>query len=264
MDKRTLLFVISLFATLFLVNLYFDNQYEEKMRKWQMQQQVKKQHQLHELESEIAEKTISADKLPIVSLYRNEEGTDFLIAGVRIGDTILTLSTDEAPADVIYIKTPSKKGTTPFYLDTKANKSGSPLLYQKSGAVPLEIGNAPDMGSDTLQLVFLNPKNIETPVQISLAELNDKILTLAQEKVDILKKDLNETPETFDLDRNGIFLIKSGTSYLPVAIFQGSDQKQSTSKILQTFQQKQLQMMNAQPAMIPMKTIQKRSSAISS
>lgn len=46
MDKRLLTFVVSLSLSLYIVNLYFQNQHEEKLRTWTIEQTAKKQHEI--------------------------------------------------------------------------------------------------------------------------------------------------------------------------------------------------------------------------
>ena len=82
MDKRTLIFVVSLTLALFAANIFFTYQDQEKNQQWIQQQQAKKTQQLQKLTADIKERTAKPEDLPLVELYRDKEGKEYLSSGV--------------------------------------------------------------------------------------------------------------------------------------------------------------------------------------
>lgn len=75
MDKRTILFILCLMATLFLVNLYFESQHREKLAAWNEQQKAKKAQKLkeEELAKTIPQPTAKPEAKTAVATNQNVE-----------------------------------------------------------------------------------------------------------------------------------------------------------------------------------------------
>src|ERR1700733_7952217 len=105
MDKRTLLFVLSLSFTLFLVNMFFEQRHQETAKEWHEQQKAKKIQKRQDLEKEIAERTAKLKELPpIVELYSDSQNRQSLGYGIKFQDTILTLSWEKSHPHKIYTR----------------------------------------------------------------------------------------------------------------------------------------------------------------
>ena len=94
MDKRTLLFLICVSITLFLVNLYFDRQHQNDLQVWNEQQKTLKVQKEKALEEEIQSQTANAKDLPLVDLYADSKGTTFFAKGVENEGSVLVIAGD--------------------------------------------------------------------------------------------------------------------------------------------------------------------------
>lgn len=221
MDRRSIIFALAAFAALFAVNYYFNWQYEEELRQWRTEQKVKKEKKLADLKSEIDTKTAQADQLPLAFLYSDEAAKEFLSAAVINGDALLTFSWNNNPPKRVYARSSkSQEAVKPYDLTYSAEHTGELLIYQAGEAKKMPIGDLPDIGSYDLQVVELFPGNIQMPFLIQLAKYEDGTLTLDQERINALQKelqpDLNISPKPAN---HGIVLMKEKERYVPVALY---------------------------------------------
>ena len=212
MDKRSLLFVVLLAATLFFVNMFFQWTNQDKVREWNEQQLVKKKQKEAALSATIAERTAKAEELPIIELFADKDEKIVLQAGVLDNDNIITVRGTEAPPQTIY----SKKQE--YTLEYSSENSGDPILYRKKGSKEkLRIGDLPDFGKFDLQVVLLSGQ----PPKIELGEYFDGIFSYPQYQLDRLRKEIDPnapTPSRPAVD--GIVLFKVGKEFLPIGIYQ--------------------------------------------
>ncbi len=238
MDKRTLIFVVSLSLSLFLINTFFDYQGQETRKEWVEQQGAKKRQKIKQLETLITERSAKAESLPLVRLYADNKGTDFLNTGVLVDNNILTLAwIDELPETIFA----SKNGKTEEYkLQSQANGREAPAVYSKGTATPLRLGFVPDFGQYELQAVTLFPRDKETPHLVTVAEVTDGHFTLPAEKVFELKLEVapaGEIPQEMPHE-NSIILLKSGKEYLPIGVYEEADKRLLYLKEIQGIQTK--------------------------
>lgn len=226
MDRRTILFSILVFATLFLVNMYFDSEHEKQIQQWKITQEVKKKQQIISLESEIAKNQSDAEKLPLYTAFAEEQAKTILARGVFSKDAFLTIAWSEALPETLYIR-PEGGDAAPKALKLAFNpkKIGSPAVYQENKDTPLLIGNLPELGNYKLQAVIVNDKENLGKPQISLAEYNDGQVVIAQDKLQALKEEItsDKSIKPEPLTGDAILLMKSDADYLPVAVYSRKD-----------------------------------------
>ncbi len=224
MDRRTLIFVITLSMTMFLVNAFFDHRNDEARKEWTEQQLAKKSQKQQQLEHEIITRTAKADQLPLVSLYADDNAETFLSTGIVDDNAVVTIAWEkELPAEV-WVK---KEGALEKYtLQNKVEGKELPALYRKGAASPLRIGHLPSFGTYELQIVTVAPHNENAPYKISVANFIDGHFEMPQEELDQIKADLGQehgaSPSVYD---NGIALIKIDNQWLPVALFHDYDKR---------------------------------------
>jgi len=188
MDKRTILFVISVSMAFFVVNHFFAKQNIERQEGWQKLQQERLAEQRADLLADVAKRTASAQELSVVQL--NAEPP---LWGVAKGNVVMTVVVDEVLPQVSI-------GKDRFSLVNKEVKSGEVALYAKGTLSPVQLGFLHNIGSYDLQLVVVGG---ETP-QVAFAQLLDGEVTL---------------PAVERLDFDAIALVKSGEEYLPVGVY---------------------------------------------
>lgn len=223
MEKRHFLLFLAIAASFFLVNLYVQYENREQLNQWNEIQQAKKSKKIKELEDEISKRSAKPTDLPLVEIYADSAGKQYLSMGVLDQNTVLTLSWDETPPQKIFAK-PLKSTKSPqeYYVTYTPKALGGPLLYRQGLPEPLLIGSLPDFGNYELQIVSLNPGNQAQPVFITIANYTDSHLTVPLEQVIKLKGDLNQQepliPERALND--GLILLKTANGYLPVAAYE--------------------------------------------
>lgn len=230
MDKRTLIFLIAVSLSLFLVNTFFHHQNEDNLKAWTEQQKAKKTQIIQKLESDLQTQTAKTADLPLVYVYADDQGKTLLTTGALIDKTLLAVSWNGEPPKEVYVKkintTDKPKKLTLTY--APKNGGGDPIIYQEGPKASLRIGNLPDFGHYDLQVVFVNLKGTEPPFEITLGDYQDGQFTISRDKLDKLKKEIDpEGKAPVRAAANAIVLMKSGTEYLPIGIYQ-----QSTKNIL--------------------------------
>lgn len=218
MDRRTLIFLALLFGTLFFVNLYFTREQQEQERVWQLQQKAKQELIEKEKANEIAERTASLASLPLVEIYADDAGSQFLTDGVKVDDALLTISWSEHPNLKVFARA---KGSTdplvPHFLNIvntleghKLQDVGNPLLYSTDGKGSLPVWDMPFFGDYDLQLITFYPDNPTKPVSVSLGKFSDGRFTS-------YRQDLNGNR----VPPPALVLFKSPKGYYPVGLLKG-------------------------------------------
>lgn len=212
MDKRTLIFVISLSLTLFAVNLFFEQRNVEDKRKWSEQQAAKKEVKIKELQKEVALRTASLDQLPVVAYYLTDKGGDPKGYGVLSGDGFITLSGDKSLPEMIYVATDSSNKTlSPLNRSNVGEKSGDPVVYLNQKGSKIASPSVPLFGKYDLQLVKFS--GAERP-KVVLGEYVNGQFSVPEEQL----KSLDESNTTED-QGDYIVLIQSENKYLPVGVY---------------------------------------------
>ena len=227
MDKRTLLFVLSLTLTLFAVNLYFEQRSTDAKQQWTEQQLAKKAEKLQKIETEISQGTVPANSLPVVFLYADIEGKEKLAVGVKSEHAFLTIAWDKELPKEVYVKSPdSEEKPVAVTLATSGSVLGSPVIYRETADGSLPISTLPEFGKYDLQLVVPTIEDKKLSFHVYLGNYTDGHFEIPAEKAFMLKREINkETEEVrFTEVPYAIVLIKVTDTFLPVGVYYG-DQK---------------------------------------
>lgn len=236
MDKRTILFVLSLTLTLFLVNIYFERQNQENLLEWSQQHKEQLSQQAKQLTSDIAKYTAKPSDLPEVNLYADHNGTQLLSSGIRIDRSIITFPwTVELPKKVYVKKSGSEQTLDEYTLQVPASTSDDPILYSVAEKDRLPISDLPDFGKFELQL-FQPSEQGDLKSPIVVGNYTDGHLSVPLIELKKIEGQLNETKaEALQEPGNSIALIKTTTGYLPVGVFLKSTQKIYALRDIQAF-----------------------------
>ena len=208
MDKRTLIFFLLFSLSLFGVNAFFSYYDQHKNQEWYAQQQAKKVQKLKQLEEDISVRTASPSTFPVMDLYTDEQAEHFLGRAVESDGHLLLSQNNELPKNVFARKVGSTESPLPFeavYL----SPDGLLSIYAQDPKKPLAIASLPEIGLFDLQIVFLPADK----TQVLLGEFRDSTFSIPLSKI----------PEKYNQVRpkdNGIVFLKSGTSFLPVGIYE--------------------------------------------
>ncbi len=221
MDKRTLLFMLSVAVSFFLINFFFQYQNKETLKQWNEQQGVKKLQKIRQLETEIAQRYVKPSELPLVEFFSDDAGSTFLGVGILDEGTLITIPWSENIPKKVFAR--KLNSTTPFseyFLSYSPKNEKEPLLYHEGVPKKMPIAELPDFGKYDLLLVSLFPSNKEEPFRITAADYMDGHLSIPQEQLFQLKK-TEATPELPEekIVGNGIILRKTSQAYLPVALY---------------------------------------------
>ena len=218
MDKRTIFFIFSFVAAMYLVNMFFESQRQENLHQWSQQQVAKKKEKIKELTEEAAQHTAKSTDLPIVEIYADNQAKDYLINGVRSGNAIITRLWTKNPPKKIFAKKSGSTDIQEFYLANILEEQPYVAVYQQKAQDLLKIGELPDFGKFDLQLV-----TIQKPSEVFLGVYEDGSLIILKEKISQLQREVEEqSPEPITVS-DSIALLKTNDGYLPVAIY---DQKE--------------------------------------
>lgn len=221
MDKRTLLFVISLSLTLFAVNLFFENQRTDQRKVWNEQQVAIKQEAIKKLSADVEKRTANPASLPIVELYADAAGKEKLAFAVETPQAVLAIAWDSHLPEKVYKKS-LKNGKELVVLTRATNKieKGEPVIYQKDSESALQIGNLPEFGRYEIQLVIPTMTKDGLSYDIYLGDYVDGSLTIPALKIQALKRDISdEVAGSLPIIGEGFALAKSGDQYIPVAVY---------------------------------------------
>lgn len=202
MDKRTILFVLSLTFTLFLVNMYFDSQHTDTLKSWNQQQAAKKEQKIAKLTEEVAARTATPAKLPLVDVSVDPKATSHSTVAVKAGKVLLVLGT---PSDETFPKTLYAKGIT-YTLAGNTTQNPKVLVYRAKESDLGTIGELPDFGRYELQLIHGQ--------DVFLGDYVDGHLEIPAVTLSKLK----EEPSEKHLETSFAF-VKTAQGYIPVGIY---------------------------------------------
>jgi len=231
MDKRTILFVLSLTFTLFVVNIFFEQRSADDISKRNEQLIAKKEDKLKKIKADILKRTVSASSLPVVIFYADAEAKDKLAVGVQSDKAYFVLGwTNDLPKKV-YVKSASgTKKAVAATLATPTTVFGAPVIYRETADAKLPIGSLPEFGKYDVQLVVPSEEGAMEPFAVYLGDYSDGHFEIPLEKAYVLEKEINDKKKTSLEDIHApkipfaLGLIKSGDSYLPVGVYH-ADQK---------------------------------------
>lgn len=224
MDKRTILFVISLTLTLFLVNLYFEQQHSQEIQAWKEQQGVKNAEKSVKLAEEIEKRTAHVNALPIANLYEDADGKHLLAVAVKSNGSYLALAWDVSlPKQVFANKPDATTKPIAVTLATPSEGRGLPIVYSEENKSGLRIAALPEFGKYDLQLLETSRQDGEVAPRVYLGTYTDGKFEIAAEKLFALQKDTQAEPDERKVAApsipQAIALIKVGDEYLPTAIY---------------------------------------------
>lgn len=196
MDKRSLLFVIALSTAFFGVHTWFDSRKDEAKRSSLVREQEETARRQKELEIEVTSRTASLEEIPIVSIYADDEGKEKIATAISLGDIFLTLAWGKQIPTTAYIFANNR--LLPVELATKPTETQEPIFYKRMGAKTAQIPAIPQDCPSDLQLV-----TIGSETRIVLGEQRGTSFSL---------------PFHF-LEENAIALMKDGTQFLPVGVY---------------------------------------------
>lgn len=200
MDRRNLLFIVSLSLTLFVVNFFFTYQQQERHKTWKAQQANESERKQKALANDVAGRTAQLKDLPLVQIFADKEAKQPLTTGVKSGNGLLVLNPGSLPQEAFIQEAGSQ---TPVHLIHSSKEAETPALYGIKESVTLKSFDLPPKSQLELQLV--DPQNL----RVILAEWSDQQVTLPGQ-------DLQSSPL---LEKPVFALAKSPEGYLPAGIY---------------------------------------------
>lgn len=213
MDKRTFFFVVALSLSLFVLNIFFQQQNEKQRQEWVVQQKHKQEQKNQKLEEELAQRTASPSSLPLVKVYADPELQHFLIDAVLLKDQLVTFAWQGELPKRVYAGQPSKA----FELANRSNEAHTLVIYQATPSSRLPVSPLSPTGRYDLQLVYFNTSE-QHPVDIQLGEYQDGkfLFPLAQIKEQVLTAEQKTMP--------ALALLKTQEGYIPTGIYWSEQQ----------------------------------------
>jgi YidC/Oxa1 family membrane protein insertase len=220
MDKRTIFALIALTVVLIGVNRWFDYMDQGRIQEWNAQQVVKKSQKKKLLEKEIEQRSVQTSELPLVAIYKDPQGTEFITEGVLAGNSILSLAWESELPETVYVKSEEYSSVKPATRQFKGHNGKAPVIYTLGKDEPMPSVDLPDFGQYTLQLVSPLPRPSSQRFEILVGDYTDGHFNLLQGQLDKLEKDLQtEHPMEPRILHSSIALFKTEKGYLPVAIY---------------------------------------------
>lgn len=216
MDRRTLLFVIALTLAMFGINIYFEQGRQEALRDWKKQNEGAVTRKQQQLEDELAKNSTNSSELPLVDMYADEKGSQWLSTAVQSDNSLLSLAWGADIPHTIYArKRGSQESPAAYQLRFLPQEIGQLALYQKNKLESVTIANLPEFGSFYLQLV-IPAKTPDTFPKTALGKYVDGQLTIINEELNRLKE---QEKQTISVTPNAIALMKTPSGWQPVAIY---------------------------------------------
>lgn len=222
MDRKTLIFVISLSLSLMLVNTYFEYRNYDAQAALRKEEIINSEKKIDELETFIAEHSVTPEMLPLAEIYSDPQLKKFETTGILINDSLLTLEWDSNLPKTIYIKGDSEE---PYHLISDNQNENNLVIYSKSKNEKFPIARLPSFGH--FELIGVTPSNnLETTSSVVLFEYVDGQFKIPEKEIVELKGKLGEKP-TGSKKRfhDSILLYKTKNGFYPAAYYSSSNNK---------------------------------------
>ncbi|MBB64558.1 MAG: membrane protein insertase YidC [Waddliaceae bacterium] len=168
MDKRTLLFVVSLSLTLFVVQLFFNYQNVTSDMEWRQQQIARAAMMQERLEQDVAKRTETETSLPIQEVFADASGIEFLSYGVENNGVTLFLSDRNLDGEV-YVR---KQGEGSLKRrKILAHEDSQHVFLASASDQKVSVSYARSRGNYDIQVV--SSQNTEDQHLVFLAETKD-------------------------------------------------------------------------------------------
>lgn len=211
MDKRTIILVISLSVTLLMVNTFFDYRHQESVKEWREEKKVEKADTWESLKTEITDKTAKPEELPLVSLYGDAAGKEFLTQSVQTQNSLITIAWKKDVPQQVFANGQA------YQLAYSPDETGQVVIYEKQKEDTMPIGNLPPIGTFDLQLITFTEK---LPPQITFGKYSDGVFSIPVKNWITLSKELGrELPAEIKLPGPSLVLQYTPEGYLPVATY---------------------------------------------
>lgn len=211
MEKRTLIFVISLSLTLFLTNIFFESFNGQNRQEWRRKQLAKQAKKLDQIEKKLQSLAV----IPVSSIFGDAQLQKSLGTAHLSGNTLFPLpSTRQLPSQVYTRSAETGQVLTFNRLASDALGTQKVDLYQLSGSPTPTIDLEPihRQGSYDFLLVYSkDQKTHETIGEIRNGKLNLPIQTLVKARPDKWKE---EAPSG-----NALAFRKINGKILPIGIY---------------------------------------------
>lgn len=228
MYKRTVLAIVIMCATLFLVDWYFQKQHAQQLLNWHQQQSDKKEQQLSELKKQIPLHTAKAIELPLIDVLDVTTGQQHTTALLQ-GNVVVVIAWNATlPERIMFSAVPSTEGKDQEKMREATiaydpGQVGKVALYRTENNALLDVPELSDFGSYDLQLFQPSPSSGD--YGIVWAELRNGQLSIAAERVAQLEEEL-DLPNAKNLPHparhNALVLLKSGAAWQPVAFYKAA------------------------------------------
>lgn len=128
MDKRTLVFIVTLSLSFFLVNLFFSYRDQQHRKEWLESEQTRKEQLQAKLADEVQARQLKAEELSETPLHKQKGSPQPDYAGMAFGQSVLLITQDQMAPEVLY----DSAGAA---LTRLGEHVGSPslLIYSKGG-----------------------------------------------------------------------------------------------------------------------------------
>ena len=204
MNKRFLLFVLSMTFVLFFVNQYFVGEKQEAQQQVAQQKRQQLEKAATARAKEIEMRSISPESLPLHRLYKDIQGNQPIAWAFPVDmSSYLTVSWESDLPETVF--TQDQKGMYhEVHLSVKSDKKGDLALYsshEKSGVVSTYL---PQLGLQDVQLLSLDDQ-----VKVVLGEYEEGQIFFPA-----------KAPQN-----NSIVLYKLDGSYVPVGLYKVANHK---------------------------------------
>lgn len=216
MDRRTLLFVIALTLAMFGINIYFEQGRQEALRDWKKQNEAVVARKQQQLEDELTKNSENLSDLPLVDIYADENGAQWLSTGVQSNSSIFSLAWETDVPHTIYARQRGSQAAPEVYqLRFLPQEIGQLAIYQKNSSESVQIANLPDFGTFYLQLI-IPAKTPDGLPRTALGKYVDGQLTIINDEINRLK---DQDKQKIAALPDAIALMKTSSGWQPVAIF---------------------------------------------
>ena len=174
MDKRSIIFIISVSLSIFVISLFFSHQRDKKIYQQRLETKKIEKRELELLEQTAIEKTITSLQLPLIYLFRDESCTQFLSKAIWLGDTAMLMAPHSIP-ERVYHKDDSgnisslqlflnNEKQNPFLVYTKVDKKPIIPFIEKDNYSALEV-YLWEPSNDVVSWAYISANKIKVPLQ---------------------------------------------------------------------------------------------------